>query len=273
MKITGVIKTGTMIDEFVENNIQILTATDTEDITRMLMDVLPLEVPHRFHDVLARQKEQRTMGLIAEIKKSSPSAGALRLDVDVAQQASLYSSGNATALSVVTQPLKFSGSLEDLEIVTKTVSQPVLRKDFIIYPAQIYEARRVGAAAVLLIAMILEPAALKELVSITNDLGMDAVVEVHTPSEVDSAVGSRARLIGINARSLATMEVHLSTVVNILPMLPSHVIRIAESGIETYGDVQRVQQAGADAVLVGTTLMRPGNTIETMRELIYGPEF
>jgi len=202
----------------------------------------------------------KLVNLIAEIKKASPSAGVIREDFDPPLIARQYAEAGADALSVLTDVQYFQGSLDFLVQARGAVDIPLLRKDFIIDPLQIYEARAAGADAVLLIAAALEPAELGDLLGLANDLKMACLVEVHNEgelSQVESILASASgNLLGINNRDLTTFKVDLATTVNLLDRIGEDIPVVSESGIKTRRDVETVAQAGARAVLVGETLMR-----------------
>lgn len=209
------------------------------------------------------------IALIAEVKKASPSRGVIRADFDPVAIARAYHDGGAACLSVLTDEIYFQGHLSYLSQIREAVPLPLLRKDFIIDPAQIYEARAAGADAVLLIvAAVPSPARLAELRHVAGTLGMDVLVEVHDRSELELAVESGARLIGINNRDLKTFAVRLETTEELLPCFPPVALAVAESGIFTHEDVERLGRAGAQAVLVGESLMRASDIAAATRKLL-----
>lgn len=197
-----------------------------------------------------------TVGVIAEIKRRSPSAGAIAEFLDPARHALAYKAGGAVAISVLTEDSSFGGSLEDLFQVTLVVDLPVLCKDFILDELQLLQARAAGAAAVLLIARILPPDPLRLLLRAAAGLGLGALVEVHTARELEAALSAGATQIGVNSRDLDDFTVDLSVVERLLPSVPPAVTAVAESGIETRQDVERLAAAGADVVLVGAAVAR-----------------
>lgn len=194
--------------------------------------------------------------LLAEIKNRSPSAGAIREGADPVDVARAYQAGGAAALSVLTDEQFFGGSLEALRRVREVVNLPLLRKDFIIDPLQIWEARAAGADAILLIVRILTDAQLRDLHARARDLGMDVLVEIHDPAELQRALAIGASLIGVNNRDLSTFRTDLSLSLSAAPGVDPAVTLVAESGIRTREDVQRLGAAGVDAILVGESLMR-----------------
>jgi indole-3-glycerol phosphate synthase len=200
-------------------------------------------------------EEAARVTVIAEVKRSSPSRGALAAIDDPAALARAYESGGASVISVLTEQRRFGGTLDDLRTVRGTVDVPVLRKDFVVSSYQIWEARAAGADLVLLIVAALEQQALISLVERVHSLGMTALVEAHTPEEVDRAVAADAQVIGVNARDLRTLQVDRSAFGRCVRRIPDAVVRVAESGVRGPHDVMEYARAGADAVLVGETLV------------------
>lgn len=208
------------------------------------------------------------VGVIAEVKRSSPSKGPLADIPDPAELAVEYAAGGAQVISVLTEGRWFGGSLEDLAAVRAAVQVPVLRKDFIISSYQVHEARAYGADVVLLIVAALEKNVLTGLLERIESLGMAALVEVHDEDEADIALEAGAKLIGINARNLKTLEVDRSVFERIAPGLPNHVIKVAESGVRGPHDLIRYASAGADAVLVGEGLVTKKSPKAAVAELV-----
>jgi indole-3-glycerol phosphate synthase len=208
------------------------------------------------------------IGVIAEVKRASPSAGRLAPISDPAELARAYQDGGARIISVLTEERRFHGSLEDLDAVRSAVSIPVLRKDFVVRPYQIHEARAHGADMLLLIVAALEQPALESMLERTESLGMTALVEVHTEAEADRALKAGARVIGVNARDLKTLKVDRDCFARIAPGLPSDVIRIAESGVRGTADLLAYAGAGADAVLVGEGLVKSGDPRAAVADLV-----
>lgn len=204
--------------------------------------------------------------LIAEIKRASPSAGPIA-DTDPAERARVYEGGGAAALSVLTEPRRFGGSLDDLVGARAACSLPVLRKDFLCEPFHLVEARAYGADAVLLIVSALERNELADLHALATELGLDVLVEVHVESEVGPALAAGARIVGINARNLATLEVDLSQIARVRPSIPAGITVVGESGIGSRADVEPLEGT-VDAILVGETLMRADNPAATIAELL-----
>jgi indole-3-glycerol phosphate synthase len=206
--------------------------------------------------------------VLAEIKRASPSAGPIRADADPALIARDYAAGGAAALSVLTDRRYFDGDLRFLAAVRPVVELPLLRKDFMIDPYQVVEALAAGADAVLLIVAALDDALLAELHATATRLGMDALVEVHDAAEAERALAIGARLIGVNHRDLRTFAIDLGLTAAIAPMLPAGTVLVAESGLRTPADVARVAAAGADAILVGESLMRAPSPGQALRALV-----
>jgi len=211
---------------------------------------------------------QPGIGVIAEVKRASPSRGQLANIPDPAELALAYQNGGARVISVLTEERRFHGSLDDLDAVRAAVSIPVLRKDFIVRPYQIHEARAHGADMLLLIVAALEQPALASMLDRTESLGMTALVEVHTEEEADRALQAGATVIGVNARDLKTLEVDRDCFARIAPGLPSNVIRIAESGVRGTADLLAYAGAGADAVLVGEGLVTSGDPRSAVADLV-----
>jgi len=208
------------------------------------------------------------MALIAEVKKASPSAGVIRADFDPVAIARIYDENGAACFSVLTDERFFQGHDSYLALVKTATTRPVLRKDFTVDAYQVYEARSLGADAVLLIAAVLSEAQIAEYAGIARELGMAALVEVHTDAEMAVASSVGAELVGINARDLARFVTDLSTVERLAPLAPTGALLVAESGIKTPADVARVRSAGASAILVGETLMRSDDIGAAVRTLL-----
>jgi indole-3-glycerol phosphate synthase len=218
-------------------------------------------------DVDARLR-QPGVSVIAEVKRSSPSAGDLAAIGDPAALAQDYERGGARVISVLTEQRRFNGSLDDLVAVRAAVDVPVLRKDFVVTSYQVWEARAHGADMVLLIVAALDQNALVSLIERTESLGMAALVEVHDVEEAQRAVDAGARIIGVNARDLRTLGVDRDTFARVAPALPDTVLKIAESGVRGPHDLLAYAAAGADAVLVGETLVRQQDPRQAVADLV-----
>ena len=216
------------------------------------------------HTFLSRNE----INVIAEVKRSSPSKGDLAPITDPAALAEKYQEAGAAAVSVLTEQRRFGGSLADLDVVRSRIEIPVLRKDFMVDEYQFLEARAHGADIVLLIVAALSKSQLKDFYDLATELGMASLVEVHTQSELESAMDISPRIVGVNSRNLKTLEVSASVFEELIPAIPSSVIRVAESGISTHADVAQAQKAGATAILVGESLVKSGDPISAMRELL-----
>ncbi|MCA1727637.1 MAG: indole-3-glycerol phosphate synthase TrpC [Actinobacteria bacterium] len=195
------------------------------------------------------------LAVIAEVKRSSPSAGHIA-EVDAGEQVSAYQSAGASAISVLTEPRHFGGSMADLRLARRVASVPLLRKDFVVHPAQVVESRVEGADAVLLIAAVLDDLELRDLLETAEDVGLQALVEAHSEPDVDRAVAAGAAMVGVNARDLETLEVDFERALGLLERVPADRVRVMESGISSPEQARRAAERGADAILVGEALMR-----------------
>ena len=218
--------------------------------------------PHAFRSAL--QKDG--INVIAEFKRRSPSKGMIREGAKPSDVARAYQAGGAVAMSVLTEEDYFAGSLDDLRAVKSAVELPVLRKDFIVEEYQVYESAAAGADAILLIVAALDDELLLRLRRLAEDeLGMDALVEVHTSDEMKRAVACGAKLIGVNNRNLRTFEVSLETSISLAREAPSEALLISESGLKNYADLRRLYDAGYRGFLIGETLMRAGDPAAALR--------
>jgi indole-3-glycerol phosphate synthase len=220
-------------------------------------------------DLEAAVKAAEPPALIAEVKRASPSAGVIAEDVNPSVLARGYQAGGAAAVSVLTEPRHFQGSLADLQAVRSSVSIPVLRKDFLIHPAQVIEARASGADAVLLIVAALTDAQLGALLESARDVGLAALVETHSDEDLDRAIESGARIIGVNARDLETLDVDVKAALARIGRVPYDRISVLESGISTRANVDAALEAGASAILVGEALMRAEDPARAVRKLLW----
>jgi indole-3-glycerol phosphate synthase len=225
-------------------------------------DLLP---PRDFAGALSAQGGPPRV--IAEVKRASPSAGAISTGLDAAAQARRYQGAGAAGISVLTDGPGFGGSLDDLVAVRAAVATPLLRKDFVLDRYQLLEARLAGGDAVLLIVAALRDAALRRLLEEAGALGLAALVEVHDERELDLALAAGARLVGVNNRDLHTFAVHLETSERLLPRLPPEVKGVAESGVRTAADARRLRAAGAANLLVGEALVRAADPAALLREM------
>lgn len=236
-----------------------------EEVERLALAAAP---PPSFRDALRRPAGQ-AVRLIAEVKRASPSRGALAANLNAVEMARCYLENGAAAVSVLTDQRFFSGSMEDLRQVASLPHKPaVLRKDFILSPYQILEARAGGAAAVLLIAACLTERELRDLYGFTCQIGLDALIEVHTRAELERALACEPAVVGVNNRDLTTFEVRLETGLELIKAIPSSVLRVAESGVRTPQDARRLAEAGFDALLVGEALVTSPDPGQKLRELM-----
>lgn len=265
------------------NILDTIVAEKRRELTRLpKRDVSAAEVraalaarPEGVRDFLGalRQPAAGDVGLVAEVKKASPSAGIIRADFDPVEIARTYAAAGASCLSVLTDERFFQGSLEYLRSIRRVVDRPLLRKDFVIDPRQVLEAAEAGADAVLLIVAILDDARLRHLHELVTGAGLTALVEVHDAAELDRALAVGAGLIGVNNRNLKTFEVDLGTTERLAARLADELrsgerLLVAESGLRTRADVARVRAAGAGAILVGESLMRQPDPGAKVRELL-----
>jgi indole-3-glycerol phosphate synthase len=220
--------------------------------------------PRDFASALTRNG----INIIAELKKSSPSKGLLREEYAPAVLASGLEAAGASALSVLTEEDFFQGSLGDLKEASRVTKVPILRKDFIIDPWQVWEARAAGADSFLLIAAILSDATLEELLKLGRTLKMEPLVEVHESEELDRVMAAGAKIIGVNNRDLRDFKVHIETSLTLIEVIPEDCIAVSESGLRTYEDIERLRRAGFDAFLIGEHLMKeadPGSALRALR--------
>ena len=210
------------------------------------------------------------VALIAEVKRASPSAGAIGADVDPVLQAIRYDVGGAAAISVLTEPTRFAGSLDDLRAVRAAVSRPVLRKDFLVHPSQIVEARAAGADSLLLIVACLDDDELANMVRTARELGMEPLVETHSDRDLERALATDAEIVGVNARDLESLEVDPEAALTRLRRIPADRVAVLESGVSRRAHVVAAAEAGASAILVGEALMRAPDPGVALRTLITG---
>jgi len=206
--------------------------------------------------------------IIAEIKRASPSKGTIRSGLDPLQYASAYEQGGAAALSVLTDKPHFQGSVEDLKKARETTTLPVLRKDFLISSYQLYESSVIGADAVLLIVRILSKQQLQDYLHLSKELNLDALVEIHSEKDLETATRAGAKLIGINNRNLSSFETNIETTIRMAPLLESDQIAVAASGIKTREDIRKIKSSGIRNFLIGESLVRAENPRKFLRKLL-----
>ncbi|WP_128894434.1 indole-3-glycerol phosphate synthase TrpC [Longirhabdus pacifica] len=216
----------------------------------------------------ALKERQRSLALIAEVKKASPSKGLIRSDFDPVSLAKSYERAGANCISVLTDQLYFQGSNTYLQAVKEAVNLPILRKDFIIDPRQVYEARMIGADAILLIAAMLSAKEMQQLYTLAKDVGMDVLSEVHNRSELETVLELDVELIGINNRDLHTFNTTLQTTEQLSSYIPDHKLKISESGIGKTEDIEYLQQLQMDGVLIGEHFMRQHDVEQAVLHLM-----
>lgn len=240
------------------------------ELQRMVQDLPPAR------DFLAALREEGAENetpprVIAEVKKASPSRGVIRPDFDPVAIAQTYAANGAAALSILTDAKYFQGELCFLEDIGKAVTLPLLRKDFTVDAYQVYESRVAHADALLLIVAALEIGPLEDFLGLAHELGMAALLEVHTVEELERSLPLHPHLIGINNRDLRTFQTDIETTLRLLPSIPSEVVVVSESGINTAADVTRLREKGVHAFLIGESLMRAPDPGVKLREFLYGP--
>lgn len=237
------------------------------------MNRVPLEAVKKAAEYAANRGaftaslEKNGLSVIAEVKKASPSKGLLCPDFHPVTIAKAYETAGADAISVLTEEVYFQGSSVYLKEIRQSVGLPILRKDFIIHPYQIYEAKAIGADAVLLIAALLPDEALREYSKLADSLGLDRLMEIHNERELERVLAMESKLVGINNRDLKNLQVDLQTTARLAKHVPKDCVLVSESGIVTREDFLAAEQAGADAVLIGEALMRSPSIPEMLREL------
>jgi indole-3-glycerol phosphate synthase len=254
---------GTVLDDIVTAHRK-AAAADDRDLDALATAAASAPPPRPFRQALARSG----LSLIAEIKRRSPSAGDLAPDLVPSQLAGRYEGGGAAALSVLTDRQFFGGSPADLQEARAACDLPVLRKDFTVCDADIYDARLMGADAVLLIVAALSGDELKRFLSLAGDLGLAALVEVHTEAELDRALAAGADLVGVNQRDLHTFQVDRDRARRLAEQMPTGIVKVAESGVRSNADVAQLAAGGYDAVLIGETLVRAADPAAALRDLL-----
>lgn len=212
-----------------------------------------------------------SVAIIAEVKRRSPSKGTINASLSAREQAAAYERGGASAVSILTEPVHFGGSGADVAEARSHVAIPILKKDFHVHPLQLLEARALGASAVLLIVRALAPDTLVIMANAARDLGLGMLVEVHSEEELERALAIDADVIGVNNRDLETLEIDIETSERLIPRIPSDRVAVAESGVQGAADIRRAASAGADAVLVGSSISAAPDPVEAVRALAAVP--
>ena len=260
--------TGTVLDRIVEaRRAEVAHRKKSLPETVLRIGVQKADPVRDFAGVLCRAGQ---FNVIAELKKASPSAGVLRADFDPVSLARGYEAAGAAALSVLTEEGFFQGSLAHLRDARKSVALPVLRKDFIVEPWQVWESRATNADTFLLIVAALSSATLAELLALGRELGMEPLVEVHTRPELDAALAAGARIIGVNNRNLHTLEVNVETSLQLIEHIPDDCIAVSESGLRSADDLKKLRAAGFDAFLIGESFMRDADPGAALGRLLSG---
>lgn len=240
----------------------------TVSLEEIKQKALAMEINREFPFEKALSKDG--ISYICEVKKASPSKGIIAEDFPYVQIAKEYENAGASAISVLTEPQWFKGENRFLQEISQNVTIPLLRKDFTVCEYQIYEAKVIGASAVLLICALLDTDTIKEWIKLCDTLGLSALVEAHTEEEVQSALDAGARIIGVNNRNLKDFTVDITTCTRLRSLVPKDILFVGESGIKTSEDIQNLRKAGVDGVLIGETLMRSDNKKQALAELNCG---
>ncbi len=254
----------TYLDTILDHH-RAVAAADARSVERLVDRARAMPATRGFRAALASRDQ---LGVIAEIKRRSPSKGDLNADLDPAAMAATYELGGASCLSVLTDAKHFGGSVDDLQSARTACSLPVIRKDFTVSERDVLDARIMGADCVLLIAAALEPAELVAFHSLAFEVGLDVLVEIHDEAELELALAADATLIGVNQRDLVTFHVDHERAVRMATVIPDHAVKVAESGVRGAADARSLSAAGYDAVLVGETLVTSGNPAAAVRDLI-----
>jgi indole-3-glycerol phosphate synthase len=258
-------KTGTILSRIIESRrAEVARRRRIMPETVLRIAAGKADAPRDFAGALVRDE----VNVIAEIKKASPSAGVLRREFEPVSLARAFEQAGAAALSVLTEEENFQGALAHLRDARAAVSLPVLRKDFIVDPWQVWEARAANADSFLLIAAALDDAALAGLLNLGRELGMEALVEVHTAEELERVLAAGARILGVNNRNLHTLEVRVETSLELAGMIPDDRVAVSESGLRSAEDLRKLSAAGFDAFLIGESLMREPDPGAALKRLI-----
>ncbi|MEO5860332.1 MAG: indole-3-glycerol phosphate synthase TrpC [Pyrinomonadaceae bacterium] len=261
--------TGTILDKiFSDKRIRVEAAKRESDLIALREGAIGARSSRRSHTLREALSDRSQINIIAEFKRASPSKGVINDGDDPGEIAKQYKEGGAAAISVLTEEDHFKGSLDDLRAVREEVSIPILRKDFIFDPFQIYEAAAAGADAILLIAAMLDDSQIQELAAVAADeFGLDALIEVHTLAELERVSNLGPRLIGVNNRDLKTFDVSLDVSRELIRHMPAGVVTVTESGLQTSSDLRELKAIGYSGFLIGETLMRTGDPAVELRRL------
>lgn len=257
-----------ILDDIIEKR-KIQLEKEKAAVSPEKMKKIALEMTTPCRDFYAALKKSG-LSVISEVKKASPSKSVICEDFHPVETAEAYEKAGADAISCLTEEFYFKGSSDYLKAIRKAVDIPILRKDFIFDEYQIYEARSIGADAVLLIAAVLDTETMNNFRELAESLGMNCLFEAHNEEELENILKCSPKIIGVNNRNLKTFEVSLENTKRLAAMIPDNCVKISESGIKDNADMKFVRECGADAVLIGETLMRSGNIGETLKALRYG---
>lgn len=255
-----------MLDKIIaKNEERLVEAKNAKSLDQLKEEVSKLDISDEFPFKEALKDPE--IAIIAEVKKASPSKGLIAEDFDYIEIAKDYEQAGASAISVLTEPYFFKGSNEYLKRIAENVHLPILRKDFTIDEYMIYEAKSIGASAILLIVSILDDVQLKNYLDLAHDLGLSAIVETHDEDEIRTAIDAGAEIIGVNNRNLADFTVDITNSINLRRLVSEDILFISESGIKTAEDVRKLKENNVDAVLIGETLMRSDDKKSMILEL------
>lgn len=263
-------ETADILKKIVEHKKEEVSAAKAkESVDELKSRISDLEEKSRgFEQHLREAAQSGWRAIIAEVKKASPSRGVIRENFNPSEIAEIYQDNGATCLSVLTDEKFFMGNLRYISLIKETVSLPILRKDFIIEPYQIYEAKAASADAILLIASILELPQLQEFYQLAKDLKLDVLLEVHDEAEMEKALQTECRVIGVNNRNLRTFETSLETTAKLASMITKDRFLVSESGIKNRDDIEKLASFGAKGFLIGETLMKEDNIAKALQELL-----
>ncbi|MCL4496289.1 MAG: indole-3-glycerol phosphate synthase TrpC [Firmicutes bacterium] len=251
------------LDQIVQSVRERVEALKTREA--VLHDAARKSEPRRSLAAAIRRHPSMPLGIIAECKQKSPSKGWLTSTYDPVTQAKEYERRGAHGISVLTEPEFFAGDNRHLEAVRAAVNIPVLRKDFVLDPVQIFESRNIGADAVLIIVRIVDNMLLRDLAQAARDVGIEILVEIHAQEELDRAMSINPDILGVNNRDLDTFDTRLDFSLSLAPLIPSEVVKVSESGIQSSADVEQIRRHGYAGILVGEHLMRGGNLLEVLQ--------